>query len=130
MSVERIQPQGLTHPSSPPSFTHVVKAGNTVYIAGQVARDAQGRLIGLGDIDAQIGQVFENIKTALGSVGADFGSLVKLTIYLTDARFRNNFREVSARYLRADLPSSTLLIVAGLAQPEYLIEIDAIAVVI
>ncbi len=103
MSVERIQPQGLTHPSSPPSFTHVVKAGNTVYIAGQVARDAQGRLIGLGDIDAQIGQVFENIKTALGSVGADFGSLVKLTIYLTDARFRNNFREVSARYLRADL---------------------------
>lgn len=129
MPVERIQPPGLTHPSSPPSFTHVVRAGSTVYIAGQVARDAQGRLIGVGDVSAQIGQVFENLRTALASVGGDLGSLVKLTIYLTDARYRNNFREVSGRYLRDNLPASTLLIVAGLAQPEYLVEIEAIAVV-
>lgn len=132
MSVERIQPAGLSQPAGnagQPSYAHVVKAGNTVYIAGQVARNAQGELVGKGDIEAQVTQVFENLKTAMASVGGDLNNLVKVVIYLTDPRFRETYRKVQPRYIQGDLPVSTMLIVKGLALPEYLVEIDAIAVV-
>lgn len=132
MPVERIQPAGLSQPvgsNGQPSYSHVVKAGNTVYIAGQVARNAEGQVVGLGDIEAQITQVFENLKTAMASVGGDLRNLVKVVIYLTDARYRDAYRLVQPRFIQSDFPVSTLLIVKALASPEYLVEIDAIAVV-
>lgn len=140
MPVERIQPQGLP---KPPTYAHVVKAGPstgpsrasghssgqaTVYIAGQVAQDEQGQVVGRGDFTAQAIQVFENLKKALSSAGADFKDLVKINVYLTDARYREPLSEVRARYLQGPLPASTLVVVAGLAQPDYLLEIEGIAV--
>jgi enamine deaminase RidA (YjgF/YER057c/UK114 family) len=94
-----------------------------------VARNANGELVGKGDIEAQVTQVFENLKTAMAAAGGDLRNLVKVVIYLTDPRFRDAIRLVQPRYLREELPASTMVIVKGLASPEYLVEIDAIAVV-
>ncbi len=127
MSVERIQPEGL---SRPPTYSQVVKAGNTIYIAGQVAQDERGQLVGPGDFVAQANQVFENLGKALAAAGAGFGDLVKTTIFVTDPRYREALRDVRNTYLGSTPPpASTLVVVAGLAQPEYLLEIEAVAVV-
>jgi enamine deaminase RidA (YjgF/YER057c/UK114 family) len=127
MAVERIQPDGL---SRPPTYSQVVRAGNTIYIAGQVAQDERGQLVGPGDFVAQANQVFENLAKALAAAGAGFGDLVKTTIYVTDPRYREALRDVRSRYLGSTPPpASTLVVVAGLAQPEYLLEIEAVAVI-
>ena len=91
MTVERIQPQGLR---KSPVYAHVVKAGNTIYVAGQVAQDESGQVIGRGDITAQATQVFENLSKALTAAGASFSDLVKITIFITDPRFREPLGKV------------------------------------
>jgi enamine deaminase RidA (YjgF/YER057c/UK114 family) len=127
MPVERVQPDGL---ATPPTYSHVVKAGNTVYIAGQVAQNENGQLVGAGDIVAQATQVFENLGKALAAAGAGFEHLVKITVFVTDPRYREALSAVRSNYLdRNALPASTLLVVAGLALPEYLLEIEAVAVI-
>lgn len=122
--IDRIQPEGL--PESP-LYSHVVRANGLVFIAGQVAQDAHGNVVGAGDFPAQATQVFENLKRALTAAGLDFTHLVKLSIYITDARYRDPLREINRQYIPTEKPVSTLLVVAALARPEYLIEIDAIA---
>lgn len=125
MAIERIQPDGL---AAPPTYTQVVKVGNTIYIAGQVAQDERGQLVGAGDFVAQANQIFENLGKALKAAGADFRNLVKITVFVTDPRYREALREVRDKYLAGDaLPASTLVVVAGLALPEYLLEIEAVA---
>jgi len=126
MPKQAIQPQGLP---KPPSYSHVVLAGNTVYVAGQIAQDAQGQLVGLGDIETQAVRVFENLKLALASAHATFDDVVKITVYVTDPRFREKVGEVRARYLKEPYPISTFLVVSGLARPELLLEIEATAFV-
>lgn len=126
MPIERIQPDGL---HSLPLFTHVVKAGSTVYIAGQAALDAGGQVVGQGDITAQTTQTFENLKTALASVGADFSKLVKLTIYATDPSHLRPIADVRRQYLGSPDPvASTFVAVSSLALPPLLVEIEAVAV--
>ena len=126
MSIERIQPHGL---QGSPLFTHVIKAGNTVYVAGQVAMDQDGQIVGRGDVTAQATQVFENLQIALAAAGTNLSHLVRITIYATDAGFRDPIRDVRCRYLGSPDPvTSTFVVVAGLARPELLVEIDAIAV--
>jgi 2-iminobutanoate/2-iminopropanoate deaminase len=125
MPVERIQPDGLSRPAA---YTHVIRAGETVYIAGQTATDQNGQVVA-GDIGAQATQVFENLRRAVGSVGGTLADLVKITVYVTDAAYRGSVGEARRRYLGEALPTSTFLVVAGLADPRYLVEIDAIAVV-
>ena len=126
MPLERIQPEGL---ANLPLFTQVIKAGNTIYIAGQIAMNAQGQIVGAGDINAQTTQVFENLKTALAAAGAQFSHLVKLTVYVTDAAYREPIAAVRRQYLGSPDPvTSTFLVVAGLALPQLLVEIEAVAV--
>ena len=124
MPVERIQPPGLNRPTA---FTHVVRVGNLVFLAGQTATDSSGNVVGVGDVQVQAAQVYANIKTALASVGADFSSLVKTTTYLTRAEDVEGYRRARSKHIPTDLPASTLLIVTRLANPDYLIEIEAIA---
>jgi len=124
MAIQRVLPEELRES---PLYSHVVRTGNLVFIAGQVAQDASGQVVGPGDFPAQAAQVFENLARALASVGATLKNLVKITIYITDPRFRDRLREVNRHYLPTDQPTSTLLVVAGLARPEYLIEVDAVA---
>ena len=124
MPVERIRPEGLIHTTA---YSHVVRVGNLVFVAGQIAADASGNVVGVGDVEAQAEQVYENIKTALASVGADFSSLVKTTTYLTRAEDIEGYRRARTKHIPTDLPTSTMLVVTRLAHPDYLIEIEAIA---
>ncbi|QEM82624.1 MULTISPECIES: RidA family protein [Halomonas] len=106
-----------------------VRAGNTLYVRGQVGTDFEGRLVGLGDPAAQAEQAMKNVKQLLEEAGSELSHIVKTTTYITDPRFREPvYREVG-KWLKGVFPISTGLVVAGLAQPEWLMEIDVIAVI-
>ncbi|HEY9015300.1 MAG TPA: RidA family protein [Gemmatimonadales bacterium] len=124
-----INPPTLVKPNG---YTHVVLApdGRTAYIAGQVALDSTGQLVGAKNFEAQARQVFENLRRALASVDGSFDDVVKTTTFVTDAKHVPALRELRARYLGAvHPPANTLVIVSALARPELLIEIEAVAVV-
>ena len=118
--------------SNPPTYSHVVEVTGphrTIYLAGQTGVDASGKPA--EGIRAQAVQVFENIKTALASVGGDFEHIVKLTSYLTNMDEHGAvYREVRASYFpnKAALPASTLLQISRLANPAYLLEVEVIAI--
>ena len=102
--------------------------GRTAYIAGQVAFDSTGQVVGAGDFKTQAEKVYANLRVALASVGASYGDVLKTTTYLTDAKNLAALRETRGRFLdAAHPPANTLLIVAGLARSELLLEIEAVA---
>jgi reactive intermediate/imine deaminase len=127
-TVKRTNPPTL---SKPTGYTHVVEVtgGRTVYVAGQVALDPRGELVGKDDLKAQTRQVFENLKAALAAADASLDHVVKITVFMTDASDLQPFREVRNSYFAKDLPASTLVQVVRLARPEFLIEIEAVAAV-
>ena len=113
-----------------PGYSQVVRVtgGQTIYLAGQIALDSSRNLVGRGDFRAQAQQVFENIKTALAAVGADFSHVVKLNMYVVDRSQLPVLREIRDRYVNTESPpASTLVEVRSLAQEEFLLEIEAIA---
>ncbi len=121
-------PKGL---SKPTGYTHVVIApdGRTVYIAGQVAFDSTGKIVGQGDFAAQAEQVYRNLQRALESVGGSMADLVKTTTFITDLKYLPALRDIRARRLSSSQPpANTLLVVSSLARPELLIEIEGIAI--
>ena len=123
-----INPTGLTKPSG---YTHVVLAadGRTAYIAGQVAFDSTGAIVGAGDFRAQAERVYANLRIALASVGATFSDVVKTTTYITDLTNVATLREIRGKYLDpARPPANSLIPVATLARPDILLEIEAVAV--
>jgi len=129
VTLQLINPEGLP---TPPTYTHVIVAtgSRTVFIAGQEPEDAQGNLVGPRDLAAQARQVFANLGRALAAAGADPGQVAKITIYVV--HHRPEYLPVIEQ-ARLDLfgdhkPADTIVGVAALAQPGYLIEIDAIAV--
>jgi enamine deaminase RidA (YjgF/YER057c/UK114 family) len=116
--------------SQPRGYTHAVKAGNTVYIAGQVSADQAGNVVGKDDPEAQVRQIWHNIEAAVKSFGGTLNNVVKTTTYVTSINYAGAVRSVrEALYSNGNAPTSTLLVVAGLASPDYLVEIEAIAVV-
>ena len=122
-----VNPPGLQKPSG---YTHVVDvpAGRTLYVAGQVARDTSGTLVGGRDMRAQAEQVFRNIQTALESRGATFADIVQLTAYVRDMSQLAAYREVRERVLGANpRPASSLVGVAALANDDYLLEVEVVA---
>ncbi len=121
-----LNPKGLVKPTG---YTHVVIAPDrrTVYIAGQVAFDSAGKVVGAGDFAAQAEQVFRNLEHALKSVGGSIADLVKTTTFVTDIKYLPVLREVRARHLAQDPPANTLVAVSSLARPELLIEIEGVA---
>lgn len=121
-----INPPSLAKPTG---YTHVVVAPDrrTVYIAGQVAYDSSGKVVGVEDFRAQAEQVFTNLRRALASVGGSFEDVVKTTTLITDRKNVPILREVRDRYLDPKRPPASTLIVAGLVRPELLLEIEAIA---
>lgn len=112
-------------------YHHVIEArgGRTIYIAGQLARDREGRLVGKGDMGAQIRQVCENLRLALAAAGAEVRHLVKTSTYVTDIEEFFKFIDVRNAFFGDDPPVSTTVEVRRLAGPDFLVEIDAIAVV-
>jgi enamine deaminase RidA (YjgF/YER057c/UK114 family) len=117
----------------PRGYSHIarVNSGTIVYIAGQVACDVSGRLIGEGDFEAQVEQVFTNLGIAMEAAGGTMADIVKLNTYLVaevDQAEVPKLRAIRARHLNADKPpASTLVVVNRLAQPGWLIEIEAVA---
>jgi enamine deaminase RidA (YjgF/YER057c/UK114 family) len=128
MAIERTNPTSLGQPSG---YHHVVKDGKTVYLAGQVARDKDGKTVGVGDAEAQAEQVFRNIQTALESVGSDLGHILKMTTFMTRREDFPAYRAARGKFLTDDdsLPASTLILCSGLADPDFLIEIEAVAAI-
>ena len=108
----------------------VVARGRTVFIRGQVGQELETAVnVGVGDPVAQAEQAMRNIKQLLTEAGATLEHICKITIYLTDARIREPVYRVIGSWLRGVFPVSTGIIVAGLARPEWLVEIDVIAVI-
>jgi len=127
MSVRYLNPETL---SVPPGYTHVVevRGGRTVYISGQVPLDKAGNVVGVGDFAAQTTQVFENLRLALASVGATFDNVVKNNMYVTDMSNIQTLREIRLKYYGTNAPASTLVQIGRLARPEFMIEIELVAV--
>jgi reactive intermediate/imine deaminase len=108
-------------------YSHAARVGNLLFIAGQVAQDASGKAIGKGDITAQAKQVFENLKTILQEAGGNMGQIFKMTTLITHPSYVEPFRTVRNQYFREPFPANTLHVVQALANPDWLIEIEAIA---
>ena len=106
-----------------------VPAGNLVFVSGQVARNAQGEIVGRGDIKAQTCQALENVKSVLETAGATLDDVVKVTVFVTNlAEHYSQIHEARAQYFKKDYPASTMVEVRSLVSEEMLIEIEAIAV--
>jgi enamine deaminase RidA (YjgF/YER057c/UK114 family) len=134
LKIERFQPEGMNVRMSggQPSYSHVVTVSGTgklVYTAGQLARDIDGNCVGKGDMRAQIEQVGENIKAALEAAGATLADIVKTTTYVTDMEAYFKHQDMRMRFFADALPTSTTVQVARLSRPEFMVEIEAFAIV-
>ncbi len=109
-------------------YSHATTAGNTLYIAGQIAKDKDGNLVGIGDIEIQARQVFTNLKNILKEAGGDLHNIVKMTTFLTHYNSIEGYRKIREEYFTEPCPPNTLLIIDSLALPEFMIEVEAIAV--
>jgi enamine deaminase RidA (YjgF/YER057c/UK114 family) len=121
-----VRPAGL-----PPvnGYSHAVGfSGRTIAVSGQVPLDGEGTLVGASDPAAQTEQVFKNLAAALHAVGAGMQHVVKLTVYLTHREDVDAFRRIRDNHVDAAAPpASSLVIVSGLINPEFRVEIDALA---
>jgi 2-iminobutanoate/2-iminopropanoate deaminase len=128
MERKTIQPNSVADPRPRYSQGIVTDGGKVLFIAGQTASDAQGNVVGKGDIKAQTRQVFDNIKAVLEAAGGSLDNVVMTTTYITDRKYREGYNEVRQGIYKKDPPTSTLVIISGLANEDYMIEIAGIAV--
>jgi reactive intermediate/imine deaminase len=121
-----LRPDGLPPVSG---YSHAVAfTGPMIVVSGQVPVDADGRLVGKDDPSRQIRQVFENLTTALAAAGARVEQVVKLTVFLTDLADLAEFRRIRDEYISTDNPpASSLVQVRGLVNPEFRVEVEALA---
>ena len=129
MARKVIQPKSLNDPRPRYSQGILNQGGKLLFIAGQTASDKDGSVVGKGDIRAQTEQVFANLKAVLKAAGGTLDNLVMTTTYITDREYREGYNEVRRGQYKKNPPTSTLVIVKGLAHPDYLIEIAGIAVI-
>lgn len=123
--IVRSNPAGMT---ASPRYSHLVRFDRTLFIAGQVALDAQGEVVGANDMQAQVRQVMKNLDTVLASAGADFSDVVKVNIFTTDIEQFREAGDIYSAYLDGNAPASTLVQIERLARPVFLVEIEAIAI--
>ncbi len=108
----------------------VVRAGNMVFVRGQVGQDLETReSVGTGDAAAQTEQAMANVKLLLEEAGSKLDHICKVTIYLIDPRYREDVYRVVGRWLKGVFPVSTGLVIDAFARPEWVMEIDVIAVI-
>ena len=104
-------------------------AGRTIYISGQVSLDAEGNVVGDGDIKLQTETVLEHVKTVVEEAGGGMGDIVKVTVFILDMGLYDEIHEVRRRYFREPYPASSMVEVSALIDPRLLIEIEAVAVI-
>jgi enamine deaminase RidA (YjgF/YER057c/UK114 family) len=129
MPIQRLNPPSL---SKPTGYSHatLVTAGRQVHVSGQVALNASGEIVGKGDITAQTEQVYQNLKAALSAAGADMRHVFKLVTYVVDlapARAAEIRKVRLAHMTEGDYPASTMVGTTALVHPDFLIEVEAIA---
>ncbi len=110
-------------------FCQVVRAGNLVFVRGQVGSDFDGNVIGAGDPAAQTAQAMKNVKQLLEEAGSELPHVCKIVVYITDRAYRTPVYRELGRWLKGVFPVSTGLIVQGLAKPEWVVEVDVTAVI-
>ena len=109
-------------------YSHVAKAGNTLYLSGQIAQDVEGNLIGKGDFETQTRQVYTNLKNILEEAGGSLENIVKMGTFLTHHNYVETYRSVRNEFFKDPYPPNTLLIIESLVSPDFMIEVEAIAV--
>lgn len=116
----------------PPGYSQAIKvtgAQTILFLAGQVPYDAHGGVNHVGDFKGQARQVFGAVKALVEAGGGTLASVVKITTYVTDVRYRLDFRAVRDEFFGARGPASTMVEVSSLSHPDYLIEVEAVAIV-
>lgn len=128
MSKRVVRPTGMLNS---PGYSHaVVKEGLPVFISGQVAQDGAGNVVGEGDIADQVNQVFLNLRTVVNAAGGTMDDIVKITVFVTDLSYRPAIAAARMSYFRnGHMPASTFLVVSSLADPRFLVEIEAVAMI-
>ncbi|MHB8667277.1 MAG: RidA family protein [Burkholderiales bacterium] len=130
--IKIVNPEVLGKPLGPYSQIARVKASEFLYIAGQVATDQAGNIIGADDFDAQCAQVFANIRAALESCGAGWGSVVQFTTYLVHSQdipkfMQYRLREFPRMFGQGGYPPNTLLVIDRLVKESFLLEVQTVA---
>ena len=123
MARQRLQPANLEDPIR---YSRGWKVGNTVYLAGAIGHNPDGSLS--PDIRVQTRRSFEQLEAVLKEAGGSLDDIVKMTVFITDMRYREGYGEVRAELFKGDAPASTLVQCVALAAPGALIEIEAVAV--
>ena len=128
MSIRVIQPDTV-HDTTAYAYSHAVRMGDLIFVAGEVARDRNGDLVGKGNVRAQTEQVFENLKAVLEAAGSGLDKVGKVTVLTTSLEYRPVIHEIRTRVFQeaGHLPASTLAVVTSLADPDWLVEIEAVA---
>lgn len=122
-----LKPEGVAEPEGHFSQGVMVEeATRTLYVAGQVALDETGQLVGRGDPTAQAVQVFTNLQRVIESAGGHLQDVAKTSIFLVDLAHRAAVGEVREQFFGDDPPVNTLLVVSSLARPDLLVEVEAI----
>ncbi|MFH1673769.1 MAG: RidA family protein [Pseudomonadota bacterium] len=125
MKPEAIVPRGWKKPAAP--YSPATKKGNMVFTAGQVSLNEKGELVGPGDIKAQTRQVLENIRACLEAAGAEMEDVVMTNVFLTDVANYGGMNEVYQKYF-LDNPPARACVITALVKPEWMVEIEVIAV--
>jgi enamine deaminase RidA (YjgF/YER057c/UK114 family) len=110
------------------TYSHgvIVEAGRTLYVAGQTSRDKAGNVVCQGDAAGQTRQVLENMKKVIEGAGGRMEDVAKTTVYITDIKHREAVGRVRRDFFKGDPPANTLLVISALADPAFLVEIEAI----
>ena len=110
------------------SYSHgiIVEAGKTLYVAGQTSRDAQGNVVCKGDAAGQTRQLLENMKKVIEGAGGRMEDVAKTTVFITDIKYREAVGRVRQEFFKGEPSANTLLVISALADPAFLVEIEAI----
>ena len=126
MEIQRVNPEGLATPLA--AYSQVVRAGSLVTTAGLIALDAEGKVVGEGDVEAQVRKTLDNLVIALEAVGASLNDVIKTTLYVSDMADYKTVNDIYNQYF-ADIRPARATVEAPLVMPSLLFEMDAIAVV-
>jgi len=128
MAKRALQPSGVRAKGSySPGWE--VSGGRLIYVAGQIPWNAEGKNVALGDVAGQARQVFANVQAVLAEAGATLDDVIKITIFAADIRYRDAINQVRSEVFREPYPASTQVAVASLVDPDWLVEIEAVAFV-
>lgn len=127
MRFEAIRPSNVHETKG---YSQAVRIGHTLYVSGQVPKDRSDRIVGVGDFEAQARQVYANLRAVLEAAGGSLDDVVKITTFLTRQDLFEDWRRIRAEVFKGEAhPASTLVVVASLSHLDYLVEIEAIAVI-